>query len=502
MKRRDFLATASSFVLPIVVDGMGMKAFSQNSAIVQSLLETNAAFEDRVLVMIYLNGGNDGLNTVIPVDQLSLYNSLRSNIAIPQNSILPLSGTPETGLHPVMTGMQQLYNENKLAIIHSVSYPNPNYSHYQANQIWMTASGSEATVNTGWLGRYLEDRYPNYPVGYPNPQMEDPLALQIDYLTSTVLLGSRQTMSTNINSPDQFAQLIGTGSVTPPTDLPCCDAGDLIAYVRQQQVLSIGYASEIKAASDAGRNMATYPSGNVLADQFKIIARLIHGGLKTKIYMVTQYGYDTHAGQIGSTTTTGNHANLLKELSDAIRAFQNDLKLQNIEDKVIGMTYSEFGRRVNSNNSNGTDHGVAAPLFVFGTSLKRRTVGKNPNLSDLNSFYGQNNYDLKMQFDFRRVYRDILCDWFGVSTAKSNTLLFNNYSTVSLFKDAVESIKTGNWNDPTTWSVGRIPNALDNVLINQNHIVTVPVGVSAECRYITINGGFDAQKGSIFKARF
>lgn len=501
MDRRNFIKTASSFVLPITLDGMQMSAFTPNSALLQSLLSTNFINEDRVLIMINLNGGNDGLNTVIPKDQLSLYNGLRSNIAIPENLILPLNNTPETGLHPVMTGMKQLYDENKLAIIHSVSYPNPNYSHYQANQIWMTASPSDSSANSGWLGRYLDTRYPGYPNSYPNPTMEDPLAIQIDYLTSTVMMGSQQAMSININNPDQFAQLVGSSIVTSPNDLPCCEAGNLIAFVRQQQILSIGYAGEIKAASDAGVNTAVYPSSNKLGEQLKIIARLIHGGLKTKVFMVTQYGYDTHAGQIGTDTITGQHANLLKELSDAITTFQRDLELQGIADKVIGMTYSEFGRRANSNNSRGTDHGVAAPLFVFGTNIKRRVVGYNPNLSDLDNYFGGSNYDLKMQIDFRRVYRDILRGWFGVNHTSSANLLYENFTTVSLFSNVVESIKSGKWLEPQTWSTGRIPARSDDVLINTGHKVSVLSGELAECNLITINGQFDAQLGCVFRSR-
>lgn len=498
MKRRDFINSASSFLLPVMIDGLSFKAFSKNSVLINSLLETNAIYEDRVLVMIYMNGGNDGLNTVIPLDQMTKYNTLRSNIAIPENTILPLQGYSATGLHPAMTGMQQIFEEGKLSIVHSVSYPNPNLSHFRSTEILMTASDSNTLSTSGWAGRYLEDRFPNYPADYPNNIMEDPLAIQIGYLTSTALLGSQQTMATALKNPDEFAALIGEGSNTPPSDLPCCDAGELISFVRKQQILSIGYASEIKKAADAGSNLATYPTNNDLADQLKIVARLIHGGLKTKIYIVNQLGYDTHSGQVATTSTTGTHANLLKTLSDAIKAFQNDLYLQNSEEKVIGMTFSEFGRRANSNNSKGTDHGVAAPMFVFGKNIKQQMIGKNPNLDDL-IWDGGISYDLKMQIDFRRIYRDILRDWFGVNELKVNALLYNNYSTISLFYDTVESVKTGNWTDPTTWSIGRVPNLNNKVLINSNHKITILSGERAECRYITINGVFFTAPGAIFK---
>ena len=475
MKRRDFLRAASASVLPVMLDGFGLKAMNRQSALVQSLLNTTALNSDRVLVIVYLNGGNDGLNTVIPLDQLSAYNTLRSNIAIPQNKILGLDGNPATGLHPAMIGMRDLYNTGKLSIIHSVSYPNPDQSHYRSTDIWMTAVDADKTVESGWTGRYLEDRFPGYPTGYPNEQMEDPLAIQIGYLTSTALLGSQQSMGIALNDPNSFYQLVGSGDVSSPTDLPCCDAGDLVAYIREQQSLSVGYASEIKRAADAGRNLATYPGStdrNTLADQLKIVARLIHGGLKTKIYFVSLTGFDTHASQVDSTdTTVGNHATLLGKLSTALDTFQRDLTLQGIADNVVGMTFSEFGRRANSNNSKGTDHGVAAPMFVFGNNLKHRTIGRNPDLSNLT---GQNgNKEVGMQIDFRRVYTDVLNDWFGTAPSTTNAVLFRRFPTVSLFADTVETTASGDWMNGNLWTVGRVPFATETVKINAGHTLTV-----------------------------
>jgi uncharacterized protein (DUF1501 family) len=501
MKRRNFIKTASSFVLPVMLDGLGVKAFANDSPFVKALLQTSADAQDRILVMINMGGGNDGLNTVIPIDQLTQYNAFRSNIAIPQNQILPLANTPATGFHPSMTGLQQLYNNGKLSIINAVSYPSPSQSHYRSNEIWMTGTDSNVYGNSGWMGRYIDDRYPNYPAIYPTPQMEDPLALQIGYLTSTVLASSQQSMAVALSTPEEFAELIGEGTTAPPTDLPCnntCEAASLIAFIRKQQILSIGYAAEIKAAAFAGTTMAVYPSNNNLADQLKIVARLIHGGLKTKVYMVTQTGYDTHSEQVSTTsTTTGTHADLLKKLSDAIAAFQQDIVLQGTEDKILGMTYSEFGRRVNSNNSKGTDHGVAAPLFVFGSNVKQKMIGTNPNLSDLTVNAGQ--YDIKMQVDFRRVYRDILQDWFGISQSKTTELIYQNFQTTSVLSDTFKSIKTGNWNDPKTWSVGKIPSANDKVLIQVEHKVSINAGENFQCKFINILGGFETAPGAILK---
>lgn len=481
MNRRDFLAASSSFLLPMTLNGMGIKAFTENSGLVQSLRQTASLNTDRILVMINLIGGNDGLNMVIPLDQYSAYNTLRSNIAIPQTSVLSLSGTPETGFHPAMTGLKNMFDNGKLSIIHSVGYPNANQSHFRSADIWMSGVNSDQYASTGWMGRYLGNRYTGYPIGYPNPTMEDPIALQIGYLATPTLQGTSQSMAVTIDSPNNFYNLIGSADALPPANLPPYQIGNQIAFIRQQQSLAVGYAAEIKAAADLGVNMATYPSltaNNDLADQLKIVARLIHGGLKTKIFFVTQYGYDTHSTQVDvNDKRLGNHADLLGKMSVAISTFQQDLQLQGTADKVVGMTFSEFGRRANSNNSRGTDHGVAAPMFVFGNNVKKRVVGMNPNLTTEllpeNPQPWETGRDIKMQIDFRRVYTDILNDWFGTTKTTTDTLLFQNFKTVSLFSDFVETIGNGNWNNRDVWSVGRKPLSSEYVKINQGHTVTV-----------------------------
>ena len=505
MNRRDFIAASSSFLVPVMVGGMSVKAFGANSPLVQSLLKTDALAKDRVLVILYLNGGNDGLNTVIPLDQYSQYNALRTagtgtsavNIAIPQASILPI-GNGTTGLHPNMTGLKQLSDNGKLAVVHSVSYPTPSYSHYRATDIWMTATDSNVQADTGWAGRYLEDRFANYPVppitdrDAANATMEDPLAIQIGYLTSTTLLGNNQSMAVAINDPASYAALVGGGVGGTTTDLPCCEAGDLVAFIRQQQALAVGYSTEITTAHNAGNftPAPVYPTGNSVADQLKIVARLIGGGLKTKVYFLSIGGFDTHSAQVqsggGANNSLGAHATLLGRVSSGIKAFQDDLLARGIEDKVVGLTFSEFGRRANCNTSLGTDHGVAAPMFVFGSSLKRQSVGRNPNIggysnvaNDLNGTVG--NQDLKMQIDFRRIYWDILTDWFGRSKTDATSLFLNkSFDTVSLFTDEVCTIKTGSWHDEKTWSCGRVPFTFENARICAGHTVTLSANASVK----------------------
>jgi uncharacterized protein (DUF1501 family) len=483
MKRRDFITAASSMLLPVVVDGFGVKSFAKTSALVHSIAKTTAMDTNRIVVIVYLGGGNDGLNTVIPIEHYSDYYNLRSNIAIPENKVLSLDGNLGTGFHPVMTGMRDMYNQGKLAIINSVSYPNPNQSHVRSTDIWMTGVEADQVSTSGWAGRYLDTRFPGYPDAYPNSTMEDPLAIQIGYVGTTALLGGQQTMGITLNDPSGFYQLIGTQKPISE-NLPCCDAGDLISHVREQQLLAVGYASEIKAAADAGRNLAEYPAAsmnNELAEQLKIVARLIHGGLKSKIYYVEMGGFDTHAGQVGTNTTDGVHAQLLRKLSDGIAAFQNDLKLQGTEDKVIGMTFSDFGRRATSNASKGTDHGIGAPMFVFGTGIKRQVIGTNPDLvNGLLPPQSSGSRDIKMQIDFRWFYEYIQHDWFGTAPSKTDALLFKNFKTTSLFSDTVQTIASGAWPNPEIWSNGRVPSSSENIKINFGHVIDVGQNISVK----------------------
>ncbi len=376
----------------------------------ESLGEISTA-TDRILVIVQLSGGNDGINTVIPLDQYSTYMALRANIAIPQDKVLKLNAA--TGLHPAMTGMKSLYDSGRLVVVQGVTYPSPNQSHFRGTDIWMSGSGFNQYVNTGWAARYLDSQFPNYPVGYPNASMPDPLAIQISAVPSLLLRETQGPLGINLSNPDDFYNLVSGIKAGNTDPLPNNAAGKQIAYIRQIQEQSQQYAKGIKAAADKAKNMATYPARgqNTLADQLAIVARLIAGGLKTRVYVVSMGGFDTHANQVNAADKTqGAHATLLGRLSDAITVFQNDLKLLNVDKRVLGMTFSEFGRRVASNGASGTDHGTAAPQFVFGSLVQPGIIGANSSLTDLTSG------NLKMVNDFRDVYGSILKQWFQVNT--------------------------------------------------------------------------------------
>ena len=431
MNRRDFIRGATAVALPLTLSGYSARAMGL-SPMLESLAELTA-LADRYLVLIQLAGGNDGVNTVIPLDQMSTYNSLRSNIALPESRVLKL--TNATGLHPSMVGMKSLYDSGNLAVLQGVTYPNANFSHFRSTDIWMSGSDFNQYLTSGWAGRYLDTQFPNYPSGYPNTAMPHPLAIQISSSTSLTLKGANVPMSVNLQNPNDFYNLVNRTSVNALSTTPDTAAGKQIAYIRQVQAQSQTYAGVIKKANDSAKNLATYtaPGVNPLADQLAIVARLIAGGLKTRVYMVTLGGFDTHNQQVVATDRTlGSHAVLLARLSEGVASFQQDLKLLKVDDKVIGMTFSEFGRRVASNASSGTDHGSAAPVFVFGKAVKGGIIGTNPSLTNLD------NGNLRMQYDFRQIYASILKQWFGTNNAEYSTVLGKDFTQLPLIQGSTD----------------------------------------------------------------
>jgi uncharacterized protein (DUF1501 family) len=435
MKRRDFIQYASSsFFLPFMLDGFTAKAHTQaTTPFMQAMVEA-ANTNDNILVVIQLAGGNDGLNMVIPLDQYATYSAstFRGNIALTESKILKLKNNPETGLHPSMTGLQTLFDEGKLSIVHSAGYPAPSFSHFRASDIWFTGVDSDKLSTSGWLGRYMSDRYPGFPDNYPSTTNPDPLAIQISSISATVFNTTSITSAIAIQDPDAFARIVGDKPNITPGVLPDTPGGNYTKFIRQQQTSSFAYAGQLRNAATKGKNLVTYPTSNPLADQLKIVSRLIHGGLQTKVYYVTLGGFDTHADQVSATdNNVGNHATLMQRLSQGIKAFMDDLKAQGTQDKVVGMTFSEFGRRPYSNGTKGTDHGWASPLFVFGNAVKTQIIGKNPDLKPLKT-----SDNIPLQNDFRTVYAAILKDWMGASESSVKSILLDKtFDPVPIFKD-------------------------------------------------------------------
>lgn len=413
MKRRDFIKTVAigSAGAALTFNSIPMKALGLNS--VTSKLINPFIDTDKVLVIIEMLGGNDGLNTIIPY-QDSQYYVKRPVIGIPSSTVLNIPGST-MGLHPSLTELKNLLIDGKLAVVQNVGYPNPNFSHFRATDIWHTASDSNSTLTTGWLGRYLHEEYPNF----PNQNPPDPMSIQIGTNADLSLISQVGNMALTFQDPNQFYQLVQGGTYGGYERVKTL-AGDELNFTRKVSADSLQYATRVKQAADNGQNLATYPTNNKLADQLKIVSKLIDGGLNTRLYVVSMGGFDTHSNQLTS------HQSLMNQLNSAISAFMQDLQLNNINNRVVGMTMSEFGRRVNENGSAGTDHGTAAPMILFGDLINEGIYGNNPDLVNLV------NNNLVHQYDFRQIYASVLKQLFAASDSELLNVLLSQFNTLPL----------------------------------------------------------------------
>jgi uncharacterized protein (DUF1501 family) len=468
MKRRNFIKNSVlGAMAPTFLNNQSLWAMGN---VDQKLLEN-----ENVLVVIQLNGGNDGLNTVIPVNQYSNYKNARSNIALVENKILKIPQSELIGLHPSLKNFATLMNEGKGNIVQDVGYPNPNFSHFRATDIWHTASSSTEVLESGWAGRFLALDHPNFPEGYPSAKYPDPLSIQIGSVVTTALQGPLYSMGMSISDTTNFYNLIENSDEPVPNTL----AGKELDYLRQVSKQTNKYSETIKAAALKVSQQKEYPNLS-LASQLKIVARLIAGGLKTKIYYVRLGGFDTHSGQTAADTSTGTHANLMANLGDSIKAFQDDLKFLGVADKVMGMTYSEFGRRIKSNASLGTDHGAAAPMFFFGEKVNPTYFGKPTTISASVA----NNDNIPMQHDFRSIYASIMKYWFCSDSVEMKSVLFQNFDTIPLVLGSVCGYVTATEPELTGTRLKAFPNPFQET-INLNFVAK---GGQSSIQILNMNG--------------
>jgi len=422
MKRR-------SFIKKLGVGALGATVLNQLpiNVLADSPLSSglSASETDHVLVVVYLNGGNDGLNTVIPIDQYSNLAKVRSNIIIPEDKILKIPSHEITGLHPALSKLHNYFKEGKASVIQNVGYEKPNYSHFRATDIWNSASDSNQILSTGWAGRYLGNEYPNFPNGYPNETMPDPLSISIG-ATPLCFQGINTYMGVSIADPKNIFSM-ATGSQDP---VPNSNAGKELTYLREVARQSDRYSAVVFQAFDKIKSQFDkYPADNSLGNQLKTVARLIAGGLKTRMYFVSMGGFDTHANQVSATSKIeGTHAGLLTKLSEALDAFQKDLAFLGIDQRVVTMTFSEFGRRIKSNDSLGTDHGAAIPMFLLGNKVKSGVIGNNAVIPDV----VENGTNLMASIDYRSVYATLLRDWLCVPEADLKNILLKDFDFLPL----------------------------------------------------------------------
>lgn len=437
MKRRSFIKKVSlAGGAGMALGGIPLQVLAGNSQIKKFASDSN---NENVLVFIQLHGGNDALNTLVPVSQYNEYYNLRPNIALPDfgtRSFINIDNTVaediQSGLHPDMLSFKEMYDQGKVAVIQNVGYPDMNLSHFRGRDIVFMGGDAQSEYESGWMGRFLDNTYPGYPDAYPNDDMKDPIGLE---LSGTLSLAFHREngipIGLNIGNPEQFYQLISNVGVDPPISIPDSHAGDELKYIMEFEKKSNQYAERLRDVYALGNNSSVeypevYPfssggSGtNPLSGQLKLIARLLKGGVKTKIFLVRIGGFDTHGEQVETfDSSLGNHAALLYHLSSAVKAFYDDLEQLGIDQKVMSMTFTEFGRRAYSNDSYGTDHGTSTPVLLFGNGLNPGIYGPNPNLSDLH------NGNLKYNIDYRQIYTSIVQDWFG---ADNETLVKTGFS--------------------------------------------------------------------------
>lgn len=419
MKRRLFLRTGTAASLPLFVNGFGIGLMPRSSFM--NFVDPDS---DRIMVLVQLDGGNDGLNMLIPLDQYSALSAVRSDLLIPENSVLKLYD--HVGLHPAMTGLKSLFDDGNLLAVQGVAYPDQNRSHFRSTDIWQSGSSADQFLTTGWLGRYFDKNVNSYPEGFPNAEYPDPFAITIRAQVSETCQGLTANYSMAVTDPFSVYPV----DETTIDGLPDTNFGHEMAFLIDALRQTNAYADTIVGAAENGANLSTlYDDNNQLAQQLKTVALLISGGLKTKVFVVRIGGFDTHANQVeGGEAESGQHANLLGFLSDAIHAFQDDLKLLGVDKRVIGMTFSEFGRQIAANDSLGTDHGTAAPLFLFGSCIQGGVLGENPSISQqLEPQAG-----VPMQYDFRDVYASLLREWFLASDQQTQEILEGDFAQLNL----------------------------------------------------------------------
>jgi uncharacterized protein (DUF1501 family) len=393
--RRDFLKSSLAASTLVSMGTATVPSFLSRSA----RAAAGAKPSDRVLVVVQLIGGNDGLNTVVPFGHDG-YARARRALRLPEGAIHKI--TKEVGLHPGMGGMAKLVENGRLAVVQGVGYPNPDRSHFRSMEIWETARTESGALETGWLGRALD--------AHPAPPGSDTPALHVGARTLPLAFRSKRTEVPSLESLEQYRLQLGGDAAGSRAARAALDdvarvdrrADDpLLGFLRRSTLAAYDSSKRLETLVKPSDKDSKYPSFG-LARRLGLIAQIIKAGFGTRLYYTSLDGFDTHANQLGT------HAALLTELSDSLAAFHADLAAAGQADRVAVLCFSEFGRRVAENASSGTDHGAAAPVFVVGPVARAGLVGAHPKLDDLDDG------DLKHHTDFRRVYAALLDSWLNL----------------------------------------------------------------------------------------
>ncbi|GAB3891570.1 DUF1501 domain-containing protein [Spirosoma agri] len=383
MNRRDFvkqsaLTTAGTLLIPHFLKAYETQAMGQ-------LTGSNG----KILVIVQLSGGNDGLNTVVPYRN-DIYYRERPTIAIRPEKVLPL--TDEIGIHPAMGPLKALYDDGLLTVINNVGYPNPDRSHFRSMDIWQTASDSDQYLRTGWIGRYLD-------AACAGKEQQPFRTIEVDDTLSLALKGNSLNGMAVLDPKKLYTQT-RSGLVTK-LSRDHHDEPEPVAYLYKTLAETVSSAEYVYDKARIQHTPATYPN-HELGNRLKTVSQFIQSGVGTSVYYISISGFDTHINQ------PGQQERLLGQYAEAVGAFMTDLKAAGRQNDVMLMTFSEFGRRVKQNASNGTDHGTANNVFLIGGGLpSRRVLNEAPDLTKLTDG------DLTYSVDFRQIYATLLRDYLG-----------------------------------------------------------------------------------------
>ena len=411
---RGALLVASGFLAPSFITRTAMALDGPSSALGPVALDSSK--KNRILVVLQLSGGNDGINTLIPFADPN-YSQLRPSLGFAANEVLHL--TDSVGLNPNLSKLKTMYDQGKVAVVQGVGYPNPNRSHFRSMDIWHSAR-PDTFERSGWLGRYVsacecarDNALPAISVG---DQLNTMFWTDTTLVPAVASIGAFSFITDTKYKNDRTFQMQTLQNIYS-------QAGNWSAYeglIRRGTLQALAGSDELQKVAASYQSPVQYPANNGLANQLKMVAQVIAGNLGTRLFSVSMGGYDTHANQ--KPTQDKN----LAQLGDALEAFMQDLANMQQQDNVVIMAFSEFGRRVKQNGSGGTDHGTAEPMFIIGNKVQGGLYGTYPSLSDLD-----NNGDLKFNADFRSVYAGVLKDVVGADPAP---ILAGSFDPISVMR--------------------------------------------------------------------
>jgi uncharacterized protein (DUF1501 family) len=400
MKRRSFgqlgLGTCAGLAIGSAQPGGWLQVLASELA----QQEDRHSDSERILVVVQLSGGNDGLNTVVPYRD-ELYAKSRPKLGIPSSDVIKLDD--QLGLHPSLRSLEDRCSANRFTIVQGVGYPVPNRSHFESMDIWHSCHSKKDRTQSGWLGRWISEQNSN--------PTTDSTAIHLGSEPLPLACQERGVQVPSLSSLEQMrlkSKVIDAQSLEMKSEKTASSegSGSLLDFVSTSTVAALQVSERLEKILAQPDASGDFPK-TAIGDKLRAVSRLILSGVKTRVYYVTLDGFDTHANQ------PDVHASLLRQWSEALSAFLSRLEQSGQQDRVLVMTFSEFGRRVSENASQGTDHGAAAPMFLAGPRLPKIIQGPNPDLSDLDDG------DLKYKIDFRSVYAAVLDSWLGTDSRKA-----------------------------------------------------------------------------------